>query len=227
MAERCLCCGKKMGFLSFAHIDNTVCDDCYFKFAGYLEAMKKSNSKEEVAKIYGDVIKIIHDSGFAEEGCKKVIIYVEDIKKEKDMQFLKEENILTERKEREEHQAQIEAQYWQLRKDMLLTTGMGFEGYDIEKYFGVKTGNVVLGTGFLSELSASFSDLNGSESKRMGKKIQEAKDSATNNLIESCIRVGGNAILGISYDMMTIGTNMIVVSANGTVVKIKKSCTEQ
>lgn len=105
---------------------------------------------------------------------------------------------------------------------MLFTTGISFEGYDIEKYCGVKSGSVVLGTGFLSELSASFNDFNGSESRKMSKKIQEAKEAATKYLIDECVEAGGNAIIGLSYDMMTIGSNMIAVSANGTAVKIIK-----
>lgn len=103
----------------------------------------------------------------------------------------------------------------------MLTTSNSFEDYEVVEYFGVESGSVVLGTGFLSEISASLSDLNGSENNRMGNKIQEAKVSATNNLIENCIYAGGNAIIGVGYEMMTIGNNMIVVSANGTSVKIK------
>ena len=34
--------------------------------------------------------------------------------------------------------------------------------------------------------------------------------------------MGANGIVGIEFDIITLGTNMIVVSVNGTAVKISK-----
>ena len=40
-----------------------------------------------------------------------------------------------------------------IRKGFLLTTGYNFEGYSIERYDNIVHGGIVLGTGFLSDLS--------------------------------------------------------------------------
>ena len=31
MAEKCICCGKKVGLLNGSHLDNQVCDSCFFQ----------------------------------------------------------------------------------------------------------------------------------------------------------------------------------------------------
>lgn len=56
----------------------------------------------------------------------------------------------------QKRRAEIKKQYEALRKEMLLTTSNSFEGYDIVEYCGIKSDSVVLGTGFLSEISASL-----------------------------------------------------------------------
>lgn len=42
-------------------------------------------------------------------------------------------------------------------------------------------------------------------------------------ITEKALQLGANAIIGVDFDIMTIGNNMIVVSANGTAVIIKKN----
>ncbi len=222
MAEYCICCGKKVGIFTGSHLDNTVCDSCYFKFGGYIEELKNVSTAEEVETRFINAVRIVNESGFLEDGEKRVIAYIEEIKQKKYVDVQKEQQALTRSIEEQKRRDEIEKQYSELKVKILLTTGNNFEGYDIVDYCGVKSGSIVLGTGFLSEFSASLSDFSGTKDNRMGKKIEEAKALATNTLIENCIYAGGNAIIGVGYDIMTIGMNMIVVSANGTSVKIEK-----
>lgn len=109
-----------------------------------------------------------------------------------------------------------------LAESQLLTTGYDFSGYKIIKYIGVISGEVVLGTGFLSEFSASFSDLFGAESSTFADKLETAKDAAIKKLTLKSAEKGGNAIIGIDFDYLTFASNMIGVVANGTSVMIEK-----
>lgn len=222
MAEQCLCCGKKVGIFTGSHLNNTLCDNCYFKFASQVEGMRISETLEDVEKRYENILKIIDESGFLGDGKKHVIEYVDEVKKKTYEKVSKEENALAEEAKRQEKHDQIKERLDELRKDVLLTTGNNLEGYDIIEYCGVKSGSAVLGTGFLSEFTASLNDISGTTDNRMGRKVEEAKVFATNALINNCIYAGGNAIIGIGYDIMTIGSNMIVVSANGTSVRVIK-----
>lgn len=54
-------------------------------------------------------------------------------------------------------------------------------------------------------------------------KIAIAKAKAMENLKHKALNMGTNAIIGVDFDLMTLSNNMIVVSVNGTAVKIEKS----
>lgn len=104
----------------------------------------------------------------------------------------------------------------------LLTSGYNFEGYKIVSYYGIVSGEVVMGTGFLSEFSASINDFLGSTSEEFSEKIVKAKEIAISKMINvSCAR-GGNAVIGVDFDYTAFANNMIAVSANGTSVTIEK-----
>lgn len=103
-----------------------------------------------------------------------------------------------------------------------LTSGYNFEGYKITSYRGIVSGEVVMGTGFLSEFAASINDFFGATSEEFGIKMSQAKEIATSKMIDSSVVKGGNAIIGVDFDYTTFGNNMIAVSANGTSVIIVK-----
>ena len=105
----------------------------------------------------------------------------------------------------------------------ILTTGYNLEGYIIKKYIKVVNGEVVLGTGFLSEMSASFADFFGEETQGFNKKIEQAREAALEKMIIKSIQLGGNAIIGVDYDYITFRNNMIGVIVNGTCVYVEKN----
>lgn len=103
----------------------------------------------------------------------------------------------------------------------MLTTGYDFQGYKIEKYIGLVSGECVIGTGIIADLFSDFSDISGTKSKTFSNKMKEIKSFAIKEMIEDSIYIGGNAIIGITYDHITFsGKNMIGISVNGTSVKI-------
>ena len=110
----------------------------------------------------------------------------------------------------------------ELKRDFISTSGFNFEGYKIVKYLNVTSGEVVLGTGFFSEIDASTSDFFGSSSYKLEDKINKAKEEALDKLIENSIKRGANAVIGVDLDYMTMKNDMIVACANGTAVIIEK-----
>ena len=107
-------------------------------------------------------------------------------------------------------------------ENMLITSGYNFEGYKITEYKNMVSGECALGTGFLSEFSASVSDLFGSSSSAFSEKMYTAKEEALKIMKNRCAQLGCNAIIGVDYDYITFTNNMIGVIANGTAVKIEK-----
>lgn len=107
-------------------------------------------------------------------------------------------------------------------KSHMLTTGFSFEGYHISEYLGIVTGETIMGTGYFSDLSASISDLFGVEASEYSEKLRTAKQAVLKIMIKNSTDLGGNAIIGISYELMTFSGNMIGVSVTGTAVRAEK-----
>lgn len=112
--------------------------------------------------------------------------------------------------------------YSERLKNHMLTTGFSFEGYHINKYLGIVTGETIMGTGYFSDLSASISDFFGVEASEYSEKLRTAKQVVLNSMIKNSTDLGGNAIIGVSYELMTFSGNMIGVSVTGTSVNIEE-----
>lgn len=106
-------------------------------------------------------------------------------------------------------------------KEHLLTNGFTFENKHIIQYIGLVSGEIVIGTGFISDFKANISDLFGIESQAYSDKIKQSKKAALYDMIIESVELGGNAVIGISYDFVLFSGNMIGVSVNGTSVKVK------
>lgn len=105
-----------------------------------------------------------------------------------------------------------------------LTTGNSFDGYRIAKYLGIVSGDVVIGTGFIADTLANFSDLFGAKSQKYADKMIAAKEAAVKKMIYASLNKGGEAIVGVSFDYITFaGRDLIGVSVNGTSVKLEKT----
>ena len=130
--------------------------------------------------------------------------------------------ITNESKEKAERAQNIEENFYDLEKAFKVTTGYDFEGYQIVDYKGIVSGDIVLGTGFISEFAASWSDAFGTTSNTFAGKMKTAKQKALKQLMANAMITGANAVIGIDFDYTMFGNNMLGVSANGTAVVIRK-----
>nr|WP_300838940.1 heavy metal-binding domain-containing protein [uncultured Acetatifactor sp.] len=124
--------------------------------------------------------------------------------------------------ERKQKALEIQRQYSERLENHMLTTGFSFEGYQIDKYFGIVTGETIMGTGYFSDLGASIADFFGVEASEYSQKLHAAKQAALSIMVKNSTDLGGNAIIGISYELMVFSGNMMGVSVTGTSVKIEK-----
>lgn len=104
---------------------------------------------------------------------------------------------------------------------MKLTSGFNFENYEITEYLGFCSGECVLGTGFFSSLDASISDLFGINSTSYSSKLKQAREAATNMLIQNAAALGADGIIGLDIDYTTFSSDIMGVIANGTAVKFE------
>lgn len=103
---------------------------------------------------------------------------------------------------------------------MIMTTTHTIEGRQVNKYFGIVTGEAILGANIFKDIFAGIRDIVGGRSASYERELQEARRLAFTEMEEKARRVGANAIIGIDIDYETIGANgsMLMVSVSGTAV---------
>lgn len=193
---------KKIGLLNGSHLNNQVCDNCYFPIDEYLSTIKENSDIQIINENLSQLILKVKSSSYSENG-KEYLIKIAN-------------NLAEDNKNAIETKSIIE----QIRKDFKLTTSNSFEGYKISKYYGIASGSTVLGTGFLSEGRAAVSDAFGIENDSFSDKLEQARNSSIKKMIDEAIKQGGNALIGVSFDYINFTNNLIGVVANGTVVEI-------
>lgn len=103
---------------------------------------------------------------------------------------------------------------------MILTTTPTIEGHKITNYYGVVTGEVIIGANVVKDIIASVHDFFGGRVESYENVLIEAKDKALQELSERAARMGANAVVGIDLDYETMGNtgSILMVSASGTAV---------
>ena len=213
----CRICGKNFGLMGGGSEPYTgqnlqVCNSCG-------EVLKKidrvkNEDTQEVKDLFVSVISMTDDADVKRlltEYSKSVISDSEKLVA-----------ITNESKEKAERAQNIEENFYDLEKAFKVTTGYDFEGYQIIDYKGIVSGDIVLGTGFISEFAASWSDAFGTTSNTFAGKMKTAKQKALKQLMSNAMITGANAVIGIDFDYTMFSNNMLGVSANGTAVVIRK-----
>lgn len=106
---------------------------------------------------------------------------------------------------------------------MLVTTTPLIEGKRITHYYGIVSGETIIGANVFRDLFASIRDIVGGRSGSYEEVLREAKDIALREMQEQAISRGANAVIGVDLDYETVGSNgsMLMVTACGTAVTIE------
>lgn len=106
---------------------------------------------------------------------------------------------------------------------MLLTTTSVIEGGKITRYYGIVTGETIIGANVFRDFLAGIRDFFGGRSGSYEQVLREAKESALREMQEQAASLGANAVIGIDLDYETVGESgsMLMVTAAGTAVKIE------
>lgn len=106
---------------------------------------------------------------------------------------------------------------------MLISTTHVIDGYRVDRYMGIVSGEAILGANLFKDLFAGIRDIVGGRSAAYEKELRRAQRIALNELEERANELGANAIIGVDLDYETIGQNgsMLMVSASGTAVSIQ------
>lgn len=106
---------------------------------------------------------------------------------------------------------------------MIVTTTPTIEGRQIVKYYGIVTGEAILGANLFKDLFAGIRDLVSGRSGTYERELKNARDIALRELEEAAEELGANAVVGVDLDYEVLGqaNGMLMVSASGTAVRIQ------
>ena len=104
---------------------------------------------------------------------------------------------------------------------MLLTTTNTIEGRQITQYYGIVSGETIIGANMFKDFFAGIRDIVGGRAGSYESVLREAKEIAMKEMSEQAKSMGANAVIGIDLHYETVGANgsMLMVTAAGTAVK--------
>ena len=108
---------------------------------------------------------------------------------------------------------------------MLVVTTPTVAGREIAEVLGMVSGEAILGANIFKDLFAGIRDIVGGRSAAYEKELRRAKEIAIQEMENECEALGGNAIVGMDLDYESLqmgqGGGMLMVSANGTAVRLR------
>ncbi len=107
---------------------------------------------------------------------------------------------------------------------MLVVTAHTLQGWKIQRYHGLVSGEAILGANIFKDFFAGIRDIVGGRSAAYENELRKAKQLAIEELCEEARALGANAVIGVDLDYETItgshGGGMLMVTAAGTAVTI-------
>jgi len=103
---------------------------------------------------------------------------------------------------------------------MIVTTTPSIEGRTVSGYLGVVTAQGVLGVNVFKDVAAGMRNILGGRSKSYENELSSGVSDSLVELEEQAGRLGADAVIGVDIDYESVGTNMLMISASGTAVKL-------
>lgn len=105
---------------------------------------------------------------------------------------------------------------------MIISTTSIIEGRPVKEYFGVVTGEAVIGANVFRDLFAGIRDVIGGRSGSYEQVFREARQTALQEMAAEAERLGANAVIGVDIDYEAgLGQgSMMMVACSGTAVRI-------
>ena len=102
-----------------------------------------------------------------------------------------------------------------------MTTTSTIQGYEIDQYLGLVSGETIIGANIVKDFFAGIRDIVGGRSSSYERVLKQAKEEALNEMCSQARALGANAVIGIDLDYETVGSSMLMVTAAGTAVKTR------
>ncbi len=104
---------------------------------------------------------------------------------------------------------------------MLIVTSDQIEGRRIAEYLGIVSGDAIVGANMFRDLFARVRDVVGGRAGGYEKALRGAKEAALEDIAEEAADRGANAIIAVDLDYESVGDTMLMMSVNGTAVRLE------
>lgn len=103
---------------------------------------------------------------------------------------------------------------------MLLTTLEGVPGHKIVKHLGLVQGSTVRAKNIGRDITASLKNIVGGELKGYTELLQEARQEATQRMMQEASKLGANAVINIRFATSSLTQGAAELFVYGTAVQI-------
>ena len=103
---------------------------------------------------------------------------------------------------------------------MLIVTTDAIEGRKVVEYLGIVSGDAIVGANIFRDVFARVRDVVGGRAGGYEKALKGAKEGALEDMVEEARARGADAVIAVDLDYEVVGESMLMVSANGTAVKL-------
>ncbi|WP_299400208.1 YbjQ family protein [Pelagibius sp.] len=103
---------------------------------------------------------------------------------------------------------------------MLIVTTDAIEGRKVVEYLGIVSGDAIVGANIFRDVFARVRDVVGGRAGGYEKALKGAKEGALEDMVEEAQARGADAVIAVDLDYEVVGDSMLMVSANGTAVKL-------
>lgn len=107
---------------------------------------------------------------------------------------------------------------------MLILNTPSIEGKQITEYYGLVTGEALIGANVYKDLFSGVRDVVGGRTSAYEEELKKARDVALTSMKEKADKFGANAVLGVQIAYHNLGGTMgntIMVAVLGTAVKFE------
>ena len=107
---------------------------------------------------------------------------------------------------------------------MLILNTSNIEGKRIVKYYGLVTGEALIGANVYKDLFSGVRDVVGGRTSAYEAELKKARELALSSMEEKAEKFGANAVLGVQIAYHNLGGTMgntIMVAVFGTAVKFE------
>jgi uncharacterized protein YbjQ (UPF0145 family) len=103
---------------------------------------------------------------------------------------------------------------------VIVTTTNTVENRPVEEYLGVVCAQSVLGVNAFKDMAAGMRNVFGGRSRSYENELSSGVAGTLEELEKQAAQLSADAVVGVDIDYETVGSNMLMVSASGTAVRL-------